>query len=117
MEAKLILDNHKIVSWNELYSSPHWRVRKKTADDIHQLVKFEALGQEIPTFNKKVKITITASKESHAIDCDNVCAKLYIDGLVGAGVIVNDSPKYVSCVTTRSLKGNVNHVDIEIESE
>jgi hypothetical protein len=114
MTVTLSLENHQVISWNKFYSSPHWTMRKCTADEIHQLVKFEALGQEIPHFDKPVNITITAGKPSRLIDADNVCSKLYIDGLVHAGVILNDDPKYVSSVTTRCVKGNINYVEIEI---
>ena len=117
MKSILTINNHKVISWNELYEARHWRVRKGIADEIHQLVKYESMGQEIPSFDKPVTITVIAGKHDHLVDCDNVCSKLYIDGLVGAGVIDNDSTKYVSQVTTRSVKGNINYVEIEIDDK
>jgi len=116
MKATLVLDNHKVISWNDFYSTPHWAVRKHLADEVHQLVKFEALGQEVPHFDKPVKITITAGKVRYPVDSDNI-SKLYVDGLVHAGVIDDDDYKHVLQVTTGSEKANTDFVDITISDE
>lgn len=117
MKAILSIDNHKVISWNKLYSQKHWAVRKQLADEIHQLIKFESIGQEIPHFDKPVKLTITAGKNRNQIDSSNICVKLYEDGLVEAGVLDSDDWKHVLEVTTRSVRGNINYIEIEITDE
>lgn len=117
MKATLSIDNHKVISWNKLYSQNHWALRKQLADTIHQLVKFEAIGQEIPHFDNPVKITMTAGKRTSQIDASNICFKLYEDGLVEAGVLDNDSYKHVVQVTLKSIKGNIDYIEIEITDE
>ncbi len=48
------------------------------------------------------KITIVNFRKK-LIDIDNISAKAVIDGLVHAGVLVDDSPEFVSSVTTKQL--------------
>lgn len=52
-------------------------------------------------FKEPVDITVTVYFKSHPQDPDNICTKLYIDGLVGH-IIEDDSPRYVSSVMSRS---------------
>jgi len=117
MIAILSIDNHKVISWNDLYSSPHWTTRKTMADEIHTLIKSEATGQEIPHFDNPVRINITAGKVRLPIDPDNLCSKLYIDGLVEAGVIDDDNYNLVMEVTTKSVKSAINYIEIEITDD
>ena len=114
MKAILNLDRHKTVSINDIYGATDWRVRKSIADEIHSLVKFEAIGQEIPRFNKPVEINFISGKSNHVLDCDNVFCKVYIDGLVHAGVIKDDNYKLVKQVSSRSVKASVDFLEIEI---
>lgn len=114
MVATLTLLNHKVISWNQLYSMKHWTYRKALADEIHQLIRFEACGQEFPVFTNPVKVKITAVKKSHPIDCSNINVKLYEDGLVQGGYLIDDDIKHVVEVTTVSQKGNSNYVEIEV---
>lgn len=99
-------------SWNQHYAGVHWAKRAEQALLWHDLVAVAA-GQATP-FTEPVHIIVTRYGR-RAIDCDNVCAKLAIDGLVKAGVIENDSPKYVESVTLRSKAGDPETV-IEITS-
>lgn len=102
MKATLIIQE-KIVSWNQFYGRKHWSERKKIVDYWHHLVKIECYIQKIPSFNT-VHITIK-SISKRPIDPDNICAKSIIDGIVHAGVLTDDTPKYVKSVTLISEKG------------
>lgn len=111
MEIKI--PNLKAPSWNQLYSGKHWTARKKLADEIHELVRVYSLGKRI--FHKKVDIHIIARyKGKHRRDSDNLCAKVFIDGLVGL-VIEDDSTQYVRRVTTEIQTGLLDEVVIKIE--
>ncbi len=60
---------------------------------------------------KKIKIT---SHRNRLIDVDNLCVKFFIDGLVTAGVLPDDSPEYVSEVIVSQRKSKVERTIIEI---
>lgn len=101
--VKIVLPDHKTVGWNYLYQSGHWQRRKQVADTIHSLVFCYCRSQKIQPVDHPVIIELIA----HAVrplDPDNICAKLYIDGLVKAGVIKDDNRNYVSEVTLISQK-------------
>ncbi len=112
-QVHLVLNDHRVISWNKLYSQKHWSYRKRVADNIHWLVR-ESLDPDWPMFTKPVSITIAAGTKGRIPDCDNVCAKLYIDGLCG-WLIEDDSPKYVTAVTTTSKRAKANNVVITVE--
>lgn len=96
----IVLEGARAPSWNQMYAGVHWSKRKKMADEAHWQVR-AALPRDYELFLRPVDITVTSYFESRALDCDNIAAKLYIDGLIGH-VLRDDSPRYVSAVTTRS---------------
>jgi len=99
---KITLKDHRAVSWNKIYAQGHWTTRKKLADEIHFRVKIACKG--VKRISKRVDILIVAMfKGKRALDSSNICLKLYEDGLVKAGVIDDDSPKYVRMVTSESV--------------
>lgn len=112
---KLLINNYRAPSWNQLYSASHWIKRKKMADEIHELVlaAYYENTMRKPRFLNKVNITITAHFTNRLLDSDNIMAKLWIDGLKGY-VITDDSPEFVESVTTKSVKDTKNFVEIEI---
>lgn len=65
-------------------------------------------------FTRPVDIEISAHQR-RCIDSDNICAKLYIDGLRHAGILQDDTPTYVRKVTTQSVKGDSNWVEIGLD--
>ena len=87
----------KCPSWNKIYCSPHWAVRRKMAQEIHQLVKYAvhqkySVKGKLPPNFKRCEIAITAyfkGKRRH--DISNICEKVFEDGLVEAGVIDDDN--------------------------
>ena len=101
---KITIPNHKAISWNKLYSSNNWIVRKREADNIHQLVEWYVNQGNRKPFTEKVDISITAYyKHKRKRDSDNVCAKLYIDGL--KELLLDDDTRHVGKVTTEAKIG------------
>lgn len=113
---KIVIEDHKVISWNKLYSSKHWRYRSKLAKFIHELV-FYSLPKRIPKLKFPVDIFIKAYfKDNRRRDSDNVCGKLYIDGLVPK-VLPDDDTKYVRIVSTQViLKAKSDKVLIAVSS-
>lgn len=111
-----------------MYSGVHWSKRKAEADRVHQLVKYSqatlqlAGGASIVVpvyrleqFDLLVDIQVTAYFDKRPLDADNICSKLYIDALKGF-VLINDTPKYLRSVTTRSVTDKENpRLEIEIK--
>lgn len=97
---RIVLENERPLSWNKLYAGKHWSVRKTAADAAHALMRC-AVGADAEKFTEPVRIRVTAYFKSRPLDADNICAKLYIDGLIGR-ILEDDSPKYVAEVTTVS---------------
>jgi len=102
--TEIEIPEHKAVSWNSLYSQGHWTERKKLADQIHEYVW--AYTPDVKKIKGKVDIAITAYyKDKRRHDSDNVASKLYIDGLVKAGILEDDDTRYVGKVTTEAIIG------------
>lgn len=116
---QIIIDNFKCPSWNTLYSSKHWTVRKKMADEIHQLVFYSVKQQikNIKPFEKKVKIIFEIHyKDNRRHDPDNAAIKLILDGLVLAGLLKDDSTKEIKEISIRMKKGQLqNKIIINIK--
>lgn len=81
----------------------HYMVRARITKQIRGDIKKIAIAQRMPAFD--VPVTILAvqhpAKGKRALDSENVAplVKAAIDGLRDAGVLVNDSPKYVTMVS------------------
>jgi len=101
---RIEIKDHKAVSWNKLYSSGHWTVRSELANYIHTLM-LESIGRRTLTAKFPVDISITAYyKDKRRRDSDNICSKLYIDGLVPK-LLPDDNTKYVRWVASRAIIG------------
>ena len=115
-DGDLVIElDEPVVSWNTLYSSKHWAVRKKLAQRVHDTIALAlraSFGDEYPQFEYPVEVLVE-SYSKRPIDSDNVCAKLYIDGLVGT-VIQDDSPPYVQRVVLTSRKAGENKLIIRV---
>jgi hypothetical protein len=73
--------------------------------------------KEITPFNSRVSIHVH-SKRKRLVDADAVSAKAAIDGLVHAGLLQDDSPKYVEEVSytqEKIQKGETEETIITIE--
>jgi len=111
--VKITIPDHRTVGWNYLYQVAHWRKRKQIADEIHELVWAYCKKLHVPVMNKRVAIEIVAYAV-RPLDPDNVCAKLYIDGLVKAGVLKDDNRKFIEEVTLQSIKSKHEYLEIKI---
>lgn len=110
----ILIADYKCPSWNELYSQKHWSTRREMAETAHQLVAIACREQKIqPIISYPVHIKITAYRKRE-IDSSNVTGKLLEDGLVKAGILKDDSPKYVEWMSTRCVKSDREYVVIEI---
>lgn len=93
-----------------------WRAGKEMKERYTTLVAWEAKGQRLRIWRKPVKILFSWYEEDSARDLDNIFSakKFILDGLVEAGVIPDDSQKYV-----RALRDEVyidkDHPRVEVE--
>lgn len=114
-QITLTLEDEQPISWNKMYAGRHWSKRQVEARRVHLAVRV-ALDPDWPIFDKPVAITVRAYFKNRRVqlDCSNVAAKLYEDGLIG-WLIKDDSPQYVRSMTTVSLLDRKNpRVEIEI---
>ena len=94
----------------------YWRAGKEMKERYTNLVAWEAKGQRLPIWHKPVKILFNWYEEDSRRDLDNIFSakKFILDGLVMAGVIPDDSQKYV-----RRLRDEIyidkNHPRVEVE--
>lgn len=98
----------KCPSWNDMYAGQHWSKRKKLAEEIHELVYFSILKE-----GKNFKETFDSCniffdiyfKGKRRRDPDNCNVKLFIDGLVMAGVIEDDNSDIIQEIAIRCRTG------------
>lgn len=110
---KIILEREKPISWNTFYMGKHWSFRNQEARRVHSLVHYLTLKSK--RFTRPVNILITVYGDKKLLDADNIPSKLYIDGLK-SNVILDDTPKWVDTVSTRSRADKTRpRVTIDIE--
>lgn len=114
--AQIVLSGVRPVSWNSIYASRHWAVRKAAADNAHAAVMAACSVPPVEPFvGRRVDILVYALFDKRPYDSDNIPAKLYIDGLRAAGVLDNDTIRYVRYVATCAAVDAENpRVEIEI---
>lgn len=100
MSVTITIPDEKPVSWNKFYAGRHWSNRKAEADRVHALVR-AFIDPDSEPFNCPVDITITAYFKGRVLDPDNICSKLYIDGLKG-WIIADDNRRHVRGVRSVS---------------
>jgi len=112
--ATITLDDERPLSWNNLYSGKfHWSQRNAEANRVHLLVLAALDPDTVQMFTGPVAITVTVYFRNRPFDPDNICAKLYIDGLKDR-IIEDDTPAQVASVTTVS-KVDKERPRVEIE--
>jgi len=52
---KIILNDHKVISWNIIYSIKHWSRRKALADEIHQYIFYEAKAKKLKEIKEEIE--------------------------------------------------------------
>lgn len=107
-------------SLNSIYAGIHWAKRKKHADAAHWAVKEAVLRNGINSIKSPVGLSFTPvlGKGKRALDCSNYgyAVKLLEDGLVRAGVLVDDTNQYVvATCTTKPVRGKATGMIIQIE--
>jgi hypothetical protein len=80
---------------NKIYSGKHWTKRKADAEEIHELVYYSMMQQNVPPVLFKKPVIIQISYNSN-LDCDNhgYLTKLIVDGMKDY-LLKDDSKKYV----------------------
>lgn len=96
---------------NEIYKGIHWSVRKKTAEEIHELMYYSMMAQHVPKKLFKRPVVISISYNSN-LDCDNhgYLTKMLVDGLKGY-LIEDDKREFVDEIRQKFYDGK----DILIE--
>jgi len=111
---KITLEGERPWSWNQMYAGVHWSKRKEEADRVHDEVWLDCHVFKREMIIGVVDIHITAYFKNRPLDSDNICSKLYIDGLIG-NVIEDDTREFVRRVSTQSEVDKENpRVEIEI---
>lgn len=105
----------RAISWNKIYSSPHWTKRKALSDEWKWRVKAALLSAKVPreALNRIVELEFLV-KMPKPIDCDNFCAKMVIDGLRDWGLLKNDSPEFVKSVKVEVQKSKEEIINVRI---
>ncbi len=112
---KFTINIPKKVTANKIYSGIHWGTRKAIVDKYHKALL--NCGIKISRDKDRSKSIITTFYfKNRPLDCSNCffMAKCCEDGLVRAGILIGDSPKYVKSFTCIS-KLDKNNPRIEIE--
>ena len=82
---------------SEKAARSHWAVGAKLKKDNTDLVMWECKTQKIKPVQEKARVEITFYEKDMRRDSDNVYGglKYILDGLVKAGVIKDDSRRYI----------------------
>lgn len=82
---------------SEKAARTHWAVGAKLKKEYTELVKLECKAQRIKPLLNKARIEVTFYEKDMRRDSDNVYGglKYILDGLVKAGVIKDDSRRYI----------------------
>ena len=107
MRSEVLFVEGEPAGWQKFYSGTHWSKRSNIAHDVHWLVKVAVMAHKpIDPFAGRVDIVCVGYYSGKRDDPDNLCDKLYIDGLRHAGVIKNDSAVYIRYTATRAELDN-----------
>lgn len=102
-------------SLNDWYGSGSWRRRHAQKAQWGPIFFYAIKESKLPKL-KSVHVSVTQFCKGRARDADNVvpCAKLFLDALVDAGNLPDDSPEYVRSVTLASRKGREDRVVVAV---
>lgn len=109
----------KTPSLNTLFGRGHWSKRNKLKDEWIEVVWAVCREQKIkPITEFPVVVTTKAYKSGKQLDADNACLsnKLIIDGLKKAGIIPDDTAKYVGFSGQYATEKGDDRVVVTIES-
>lgn len=101
-----------ISNWNFIYENNP----PNSPTNLEQNTSHEPLGEEeTKRLDSPVRVIIHSYRK-RLCDSDGISAKAAIDGLVKAGILKDDSPKYVKEVAYRQYKSDEEKTVIDIES-
>lgn len=91
---------------NKVYAGVHWSKRNKQAEEIHELVYYSMMQQNVPPVFYKKPVIIQLSYNSN-LDCDNhgYLTKLIVDGMKDY-ILKDDSKKYVKEIRQKFWGGD-----------
>jgi hypothetical protein len=93
----IVIPGERPKSWNNFYAGMHWNTRREEANRVHSLVR-AYLDPDLPLMGR-VDIEVVVYFANWPMDACNICAKVYIDGLIG-WYIEDDALDYVRSVKT-----------------
>lgn len=113
-DIRLIIP-YRAISWNKIYSSPHWSIRKKLSDEWKWIVKASLMKQKVSreTIDRPVSLDFKAYM-GRPIDCDNIWLKGIIDGLREWGILRNDSPQFVKSIAVSVIKDKNERIEVSL---
>ena len=89
-------------SFNDWYKTLHWAVRKKTVDFWHDEVQNAILEQKVGKLSFPVILLFRLEIKKGVIVRDSsncsITVKLMEDGLVKAGILKGDDPRFVRAI-------------------
>lgn len=107
----------RIVSLNAERSA-HWRVHRQLTATWRQAFKLHALAAHHPQFTAPVLITCQPFQARNVLQDAGACVpslKAAVDGIVDAGVLIDDSPRYVAGLTILAPQRGPDGLTITIE--
>jgi hypothetical protein len=115
----ITIPNYDALSQN-MFDRMHWTSKQaamRYAKFLTRNAVFADVSDNPQPFAVPVHLTITAYR-ARRLDSDNVWVKGVIDGLVWAGLLHDDSPRYVASTRTLCEKsGEEPYVTIQITTE
>jgi hypothetical protein len=110
--------NHRALSWNSLYKSPHWHYRSLIVQSHHDITQAACIDAGYSPYSnslieEKVDIRFYAYYKDHPADSSNICTKVYEDGLKKI-LLKDDDNRYVRSVYSESINAKENMLVIEI---
>ncbi len=109
---KLIFNNLKKISNNQIYAGFHWAKRKKIVDAFKLDVWAQLRNQtDRRSFKKPCKVQYIFEFKSKPLDCSNVVLMLK---MIEDVLFPDDSPKIVKEIRMSSLKSVENKVTVII---
>lgn len=109
---KIVLMGERPESYNKIIRW-HWRKFSQEVERVKLLI-LAAIGPCDP-IGKPVNLTFTVFYDKRPLDTSNFPEKLYEDGFVAAGLLVDDNRRYVHDIIKRRPQIDKEHPRVEIE--
>lgn len=111
---KIVLMNERPQSWNTL-KRMHWSAWQNEVERCKWLI-LDAIGIQPQPLAQPVNLIFTAYyANKKTLDTSNFPEKLYEDGLIAAGLLVDDNRNYVHDIVKRRARIDKKCPRVEIE--